>query len=1008
MLLGPQPWTAEPAWIMEGMADWAALTVDPVDYSVGGGNLTWYSTTQSKPLFSRSYDSVGFWGHVQDVYGNLWARIPAIMGAGSESAFALAGAGGQVFLNTWGSSAFNRYDAGGWPWQMISPIRPPASIAAPASALVPNRLPSYVYAAPYTTGQYVLDGNPGEPIVHVSIFGPARLGQLNNITDLQDAWFCTAASCKCPPGTQGSPPPTVPLDVPARLGISADGTGTHGTITAYSLDDICKKTPTNSGSGNGDAGTGGDPHLDTFGQDFYDFQAAGEFTLLQASNRNDLQVQVRQQPFPHSRSIAVNTAVAIRDGNAIVEIDSTSASSVSAFIDHHPFDGTSATLAGGGKLTVQRTSLFSLPPGETPTSKCESSGEKGPGLTFCELMLALLLDGQKTAEVTWRDGTSVQVSNGVTSPTGQNWTPALSLQIHVARDRFGHLEGLLGDTGVPSAREYLSRSGKPYTASELTAGGAGASSAAAKALYDGFGGSWRITQKASLFTYARGKSTRSYTILDFPKQRFSLSKAPPAAVRGAAADCQAVGAENTHVEQDCVYDVAATGNAGFAGGDLPLQKVASAQGQPGTPPATPALTPIELGASGAEPRIAYDPSSGDTYLAWIDNSGNSIDVCTVTPAEQSCNGGAGPYKLVDPVAQSNGDNPISFADGLVVAPSGQVVVLGEIEGASAADEPLGYTSASGVVAWSSPAGGAAFASAGQGIANGGLLLASTPGTGEAPSGGAIALDATDIGVYGDSQPFGNGFTDFGLSAPAPSTTPTVDSTADYGDQLETDGAQVASIPSAANPGQYTVVTVGGADSATPGCPSGTQSATGYATATGTPASLQMQATWSSSYFQPISCQAQAPVLAGGGASGATIGLLESEGPGLSGTGSEGVYFRAFDPAAQSFGGPVLVSDETDLSTGGADSLSLAADDEGGMYASWLDHRGWVLSYSSDDGQSWQPVASLNLPAGVGNAVLAGLGAGNAELAFATGGQEYLVAVPYPQLVAAQRRSSAGR
>ena len=521
---GDRTWTPLPNWIIEGTADWAALSVDPVSYAIGGGNLSTYIATPGASLFQRSYDAVGFWGHVQDVYANLWSRIPAILNAGgNEASFDAAGGGVDYFLNTWGSSAFNRHDAGGWPWQMVSPIAPPADVSPPASNLTPFGLPSYVYAAPHTTSPYVLYGNANDPIVNVRIDGPARLSQLDNITDLGDAWYCTGASCTCPAGTTGTPPPTRPLETPARLGLAAGDSGTHGTVTAFPLSDWCTKKPTTppSNDNSTDAGTGGDPHLLAFEGTFYDFQAAGEFTLLKSSTTSDLEIQVRQQPFPHSRSIAVNSAVAMRVGGATVEIDSASHNGVSALVDHRPLRGSTAALAGGGSLALVHTAL-SLPAGVTPASICKSVGfSRGVGLTLCEALMQALVGGSTTATVRWRDGTEVDVSNSLTSPDAQHWAPALSIQISVARGRIGHLEGLLGNTGVPARRVFLSRSGTPYPADELINGGVGGSGAAFKALYDGFGASWRITQRTSLFTYARGKSTRSYTTPRLPAAAFN-------------------------------------------------------------------------------------------------------------------------------------------------------------------------------------------------------------------------------------------------------------------------------------------------------------------------------------------------------------------------------------------------------------------------------------------------------------------------------------------------------
>ena len=118
-------WKSLPAWIREGLADWAALSVDPVAYFHGGGNLQWYITTPHTPLFQRSYDAAGFWGHADDVVPNLWASIPAILNVGSDAgAFHLAGGDADGFLSTWGSSVFRVNCCGYVPWQMRSPITP--------------------------------------------------------------------------------------------------------------------------------------------------------------------------------------------------------------------------------------------------------------------------------------------------------------------------------------------------------------------------------------------------------------------------------------------------------------------------------------------------------------------------------------------------------------------------------------------------------------------------------------------------------------------------------------------------------------------------------------------------------------------------------------------------------------------------------------------------------------------------------------------------------------------
>jgi len=311
--------------------------------------------------------------------------------------------------------------------------------------------------------------------------------------------------------------------------------------------------------------------------------------------------------------------------------------------------------------------------------------------------------------------------------------------------------------------------------------------------------------------------------------------------------------------------------------------------------------------------------------------------------------------------------------------------------------PSYNNNAGGSVVWSSPAGGAAFASGTQGIANGGQILTAAPG--DLPSGGAVALDATHIAVYGDHAPFGNGVTDFTLASPAPPATPVADLTGDFGVQISAASGQLASVPDPTAPGQFIVVAVGGDASTPAGCPAAAKEGTGYGVGVGTPAALQTQSAWASKYFVTLDCSAFAPTLDGGGPSGGTIGLLEEVGPGLStGSGANGVYYRRFDTSTMTFGPAVLVSDETKVSPGGPIDLSVSKDGAGNVDALWLDHRGVVLAHSTSDGASWPRPVVVRLGNGNGGGDLTVLGAaaGTSEIAYTanpgSGTQEYLVRV----------------
>ncbi|HXR28470.1 MAG TPA: hypothetical protein VN772_02745, partial [Solirubrobacteraceae bacterium] len=239
-----------------------------------------------------------------------------------------------------------------------------------------------------------------------------------------------------------------------------------------------------------------------------------------------------------------------------------------------------------------------------------------------------------------------------------------------------------------------------------------------------------------------------------------------------------------------------------------------------------------------------------------------------------------------------------------------------------------------------------------------------------------ALDETHILTYGDTFPFGKGATDFTLTAPAPGPTPKIEPKGEFAEQFA-DGAQIASTPAGA--GQYLAVAVGGAAA---GCAG--QEETGFSFVVGTPAALQT-ATWPA--FKGIACQANSAVLAGGGPSGGAIGVIDAEGAGLEGPGSDGVFWRAFDGTTHTFTAPVPISDETAVTLNGPSGLSASSDAGGGLYAAWSDNRGVMLDYSNTGGSSWQPPLATGIQGS--GAVIAGASGGSAQVAYTYESQEYL-------------------
>jgi hypothetical protein len=225
-------------WLLEGLADWVALYVTKVPYSNDAFLLDRYFASPYIPLFGRTYDAAGFWGHVQDTTGDLWSRVPSILrSSGNEAAFFAAGGETDQFLSTWASSQV-RSSTGGGDWQMTSPVPWPSATQLPVAAIADDQDHLIDTVAPLATGHVkILAG----PLVHIAVTGHGRLSAQHNYTDLGDAWFCLEKQgCKCPAGALGEVPANRPLEPGAVLALTGDPTdGATADIESHTLSEFC-------------------------------------------------------------------------------------------------------------------------------------------------------------------------------------------------------------------------------------------------------------------------------------------------------------------------------------------------------------------------------------------------------------------------------------------------------------------------------------------------------------------------------------------------------------------------------------------------------------------------------------------------------------------------------------------------------------------------------------------------------------------------------------------------
>jgi uncharacterized membrane protein YgcG len=662
------------------------------------------------------------------------------------------------------------------------------------------------------------------------------------------------------------------------------------------------------GCGGGNAASAGDPHQLTFSGADYDFQAAGEFTLVK-STTDDLDIQIRQEPYPGAANIAIDTATAMRVGNTIVELAVNASGHLQVWVDRVSVPYASRALDGGGKLSVSNP---------------------------------------WAATVTWPDGTTVTVFSIPTTPRKLICTSrhAINLIISVPRSRFGHLEGLLGDPGKPPG-ELVGGNGTTYSLDELAQPWASAQDF--DVLYHQFAQSWRLSQQGSLFYYPKGTSTASFTNLAFPGRALTVASLAPTTAAAAKRECKAEGVTNLYLLADCVFDLGLTGAPGacFAGAEARVQaatggptatglpdssgtipastKTAPTSPQPTTttsPTTTPPAGTLLGSGTGAPPAIAVD-ASGTAYTVW-QQSPTKLSFCKLATAASHCTPVT--LEVADPSSAAFIGTP-----SVLLAP-GRVYVLDLASG--------GPADLNGVNEFVSTDGGASFSPEPYAV---GFV-----GQDSSPAGPAIALPGGDFG-WGYEKPGDPAFQADSLLAPT--------------DQSLVNTPPFATLtPQPAN--AYSFEQVGGAfgsqlvgsagvlgvfagfsgKSDSP-CPSSASGSLVYAyapiDASTTPVELSTSPGGSSPWrpLTKVDCYGVNPAV-GGGPSG--LGLLETDR-----TVGSIVQYRRFSPSSGF--GPAVTIAKGEVAFYG----SLSQDGAGDIFATWLDgSTGVDLAYSSDGGTTW--------------------------------------------------------
>ena len=619
---------AIPTWISEGTAFYLAqLDTGTAEVILPNAWRKWFKP--ELPLTNRSYDAFGYFVLLNHEGRDLWGLMEQAWQAASKgpersNAFIAVLTGDADDVRDAWAPGYVRDADWGDPW-LTTGFGLPDDVEA-------IQHPAQAQPAPGYTGSLLSRSNTllnvtdsdGE-VVTVATTG---LASVHDDTDgvalaFQSRRFCVHGDCVCPPNTvrAGEQMADQPMILPLVVALNAPEGGSTYSVISDKMEDLCGRQATPQPSPSGPCpgpcpGSNGDPHLATVNHYKYDFQAAGEFTLLRSSD-DSLEIQARQEPYSPFTAISTNTAIAARDAGHRIAVYVANGQ-LAVKLDGNALDPTITTTFGGGRIAPYN---------------------KGFEIDFP--------DGTRL----WTLSVGIWGINAVISPSSGLASTGVGL--------LGTLvPGGMGVPALPDGTRLPIASGVDQRNSVL---------------YGQFADAWRVTNSTTLFDYDPGKSTATYTIPNYPLPAHIVAPEELTAAQLASGRAACGGVTDQDLNEDCVYDVAVSGAAGFADGYAAVAYLydsgvigQGSQGAPGSsqgtsqgsapPPSGGPLTAVRVADVLDIMGAAVGPD--DTLYVSVDTPANTAAILAIDPRTGSVT-----HQITVPTATD-----LHFVDGALFAP----------------------------------------------------------------------------------------------------------------------------------------------------------------------------------------------------------------------------------------------------------------------------------------------------------------------------------------------------